>query len=247
MKTGTRAGRVISATNEQKLRDAQMAIGEVLAQLGDANSRAGGPQVELRTYTMGGIEARAAADGEPAKISGYAAVFNMPSVLLYGFRERIEPGAFADSVAQNDIRALWQHDSARVLGRTGPGTLRLWEDEHGLAFELMPPDTQDGRDAVTLIKRGDINQMSFGFNVPTGGDSWAEDDDGIPLRTLHSVDLMEVSPVTWAAYPGTNVTILRSTPDWVRRALAYGVDNIEVDRARARVDQVLDEHGLIFG
>jgi hypothetical protein len=93
--------------------------------------------------------------------------------------------------------------------------------------------------------------MSFGFNVPPGGDSWSEDEEGIPLRTLRTVSLMEVSPVTWAAYPQTGVGVMRNAPTWVqqRALLALGVDDIAVQadgNARARVLQMLDEHDLIF-
>jgi HK97 family phage prohead protease len=175
-------------------------------------------------------------------------VFNKLSVFLYGFREKIAPGAFTESLAGGDIRALWQHDTARVLGRTKSGTLRLWEDDQGLAFELEPPDTQDGRDAVTLIRRGDVDQMSFGFNTPIdGGDSWEEDDSGMPIRTLRKVNLLEISPVTWAAYPDTGVSVMRSAPEWVQRALCpNGVDDKEAKtKARARLDLMLKQVELL--
>lgn len=225
------AGRVLSAKNETKLRQAVEALSEVLAMLesGEENdARAAAPRTEHRTYDIGNMEVRRV-DGVPT-IAGYAAVFNRQSVMLYGYREAIVPGAFADSL-MGDIRALWQHDSTQVLGRTKAGTLRLWEDNDGLAFELQPPDTQTGRDAVTLIERGDVDQMSFGFNVPAGGDTWAETDDGTPLRMLRKADLVEISPVTFPAYPDTAVGILREAPDWVRRALHTGVDHSSTEAA----------------
>src|SRR4030095_116029 len=127
----------------------------------------------------------------------------------------------------------------------------VWEDAQGLAFELHPPDTQDGRDAVTLIERGDGDQMSFGFSVPSGGDSGSEDESGVPLRPLRSIQLMEISPVTWAAYPQTGVGVMRSAPAWVQRALGQGVNDTKQDKkakelARARVAQMLQEHDLMF-
>lgn len=233
-----RAGRVLSKKNEDKMRAAMEAIMEVLSQLeGDTEDgeRAAGVSLEQRCATITGLEIRAEAD-KPTMIRGHAALFDTPSVFM-GFRETIAPGAFAESLT-GDIRALWQHDTARVLGRTKSGTLRLWEDDQGLAFELQPPDTQDGRDAITLIERGDVDQMSFGFNVPTGGDTWGKDEDGIPLRTLRTVSLMEISPVTWAAYPQTGVNVVRHAPEWVQRALTQGVDDKEADeeKARARLD-----------
>lgn len=231
------AGRVLSAKNESRLREAVEALAEVLAQLEkgeDEAERAAAPQMEHRTFAMNGLEVRRG-NGTPT-ITGYAAVFNSRSVMLYGYREMILPGAFADSL-MDDVRALWQHDSSQVLGRTKAGTLRLWEDDKGLAFELQPPDTQTGRDAVTLIERGDVDQMSFGFNVPSGGDDWAEDDDGTPLRLLKRAKLVEVSPVTFPAYEATAVGIMRTAPDWVQRALTHGVDNTQPDELRARIAQ----------
>jgi len=253
-----RAGRVLSAANESKLRAALQAVMDVLGQLEvEADSeRATVKEREVRTFSLRSVEIRARG-GKPAVILGHAALFNTPSVYM-GFREMIAPGAFKESLG-GDIRALWQHDTARVLGRTRAGTLQVWEDAQGLAFELHPPDTQDGRDAVTLIERGDVDQMSFGFNVPAGGDSWSEDADGIPLRTLNTVGLMEISPVTWAAYPQTGVGVMRSAPDWVQRALGQGVvakatinandskqDKKAKELARARVAQMLQEHDLMF-
>jgi HK97 family phage prohead protease len=238
--TEWRAGRVLSAKNESKLRAAIEALSDVISQLGldEEDSRAGSVSLEQRTVSITGLEIRAVAD-KPATILGHAALFNTPSLFM-GFREIIKPGAFTDSLS-GDIRALWQHDTARVLGRTKAGTLRLWEDDQGLAFELIPPATQDGRDAVTLIERGDVDQMSFGFNVPPGGDSWAEDEDGIPLRELNKIGLMEISPVTWAAYPQTGVGVMRSAPEWVQRALTHSVDDSSKanDIARARLGLML--------
>lgn len=227
-----RAGRILSAKNEAKLREAVQALSDVLSQLGmdEENSFRSAVSLEQRTVTLSVLEIRAKVD-KPT-ILGHAALFNTPSLYM-GFREIIKPGAFKASLT-GDIRALWQHDSSRVLGRTKNGTLRLWEDDQGLAFELNPPDTADGRDAVTLIERGDIDQMSFGFNVPSKGDSWSEDEDGIPLRTLETVSLIEISPVTWAAYPDTGVNVVRSAPDWVQRALAQGVDDNDDANGKAR-------------
>lgn len=103
-------------------------------------------------------EVRAAGDGKPAMISGYAARFNELSVVLYGmFRERIAPGAFAETLASDDIRSLWNHNADYVLGRNN-GTLRLQEDDTGLFMEVDPPDTQAGRDALISVQRGDVNQ-----------------------------------------------------------------------------------------
>lgn len=261
MKINRRAGRVLSNKNENKLREAVAALTEILSQLADGDDdkrggasaddrglRYGASGVEERCVALGGIEVRAADAGEQPVIRGHAAVFNRLSVYLYGFREQIAPGAFADSLA-GDIRALWQHDAARVLGRTAAGTLKLWEDDMGLAFEISPPGTQDGRDAVELIGRGDVDQMSFGFTVPTGGDEWSENDAGVPIRTLKRVSLIEISPVTFPAYPDTGVGLaMRNAPEWVQRALTQGVSDNEGEaesQPRARADDLLRRINLI--
>ena len=186
---------------------------------------------EVRSYDSK-MEVRQ--DGDDIIVDGYAAVFNRLSTMMYGFREKIAPGAFADSM-QDDIRALWQHDSAQVLGRTRAGTLDLWEDDRGLGFNLKLPDTSVGRDAATLIDRGDIDQMSFGFSVLPDGDEWTEDDGGTLIRTLRNVKLIEISPVTFPAYTDTSIDIVRSAPDWVQRALTHGANHTTVEHSRARL------------
>lgn len=138
-------------------------------------------------------------------ISGYAAVFNALSEDFGRFRERIAKGAFAESI-KKDVRALWSHDSGQILGRTSNNTLTLREDDHGLKFELQLPNTQIGRDALTSIKRKDVTGMSFGFF--TQEDSWTRGKPGEPhIRTLLKVDLFEVSPVAFPAYPATQVSL----------------------------------------
>lgn len=143
-------------------------------------------------------------DGEPAKIVGHAAVFNELSEKLWGFRERIEPGAFAETIKSDDVRALWNHNPDWVLGRNRAGTLTLAEDGKGLAVEIIPPDTQWARDLLTSIQRGDVNQMSFGFQVMD--EAWGKE-DGETIRTLKKVRLFDVSVVTFPAYPQTDAGV----------------------------------------
>lgn len=158
--------------------------------------------MERRFFTL--TELRAETAAEPV-IVGYAAVFNTLSNEMWGFREKIAPGAFAESIAQDDIRAFWQHDTAQVLGRIKSGTLRLVEDDIGLQVRITPPDTQAGRDALVSIARGDVDAMSFGFR--TLDEDWEEKADGLIVRTLKKAKLYEVSPVTFPAYPATSAGV----------------------------------------
>jgi uncharacterized protein len=159
-----------------------------------------------RRYT-GKCELRTvAAEGSgPPKIAGHAAVFDSRSEDLYGFREKITPGAFKNALAKSDIRALLNHDPNFVLGRTRNGMLRAWEGETGLAVEIDPPLTQWASDLLVSIDRGDISQMSFAFRV--GEDRW-EKVQGVNQRTILSFDeIFDVSPVTYPAYPDTDVSL----------------------------------------
>lgn len=161
---------------------------------------------EKRAFECTEIRAEESEDGKKS-IKGYAAVFERDSVPM-GFdgkiRERVAKGAFVDSLKDGDVRALWSHNPDFVLGRTKSGTLKLKEDQKGLAFELDLPDTQVARDAFTLIKRGDVTGMSFGFNIKDF--EWERGEGEKPhIRTLTKVDLHEISPVAFPAYPDTEV------------------------------------------
>jgi len=144
-------------------------------------------------------------EGEESPVMrGHAAVVNAWSADLGGFREMITPGAFSECVG-DDVRALINHDPNTVMGRTKSGTLRISEDDGGLAIENDPPDTSYSRDLQISMKRGDIDQMSFAFSIPEGGDSWRRAEDGIWERTITKIKrLFDVSYVTYPAYPDTS-------------------------------------------
>ena len=169
-------------------------------------------EIEKRTYAC---EIRASTEESgPAKILGYGAVFNSRSENLGGFREVIAPGAF-DSVLEDDVRALFNHDPNFVLGRSASGTVRLSVDESGLRYEIDPPDTQTIRDLVLApMARGDISQSSFAFRIARDGDQWDEDEDGVIVRTVTRVQrLYDVSPVTYPAYVDASAAT-RSLKAW---------------------------------
>jgi len=135
--------------------------------------------------------------------TGYAAVYNSIADIGGYFNEQIAPGAF-DGTLGGDIRALFNHDTAHVLGRTIAGTLRLASDDRGLAVEIDMPDTAMARDLAVSMTRGDISGMSFGFNVTK--QTWDESGPVI-LRTIEAVELFEVSIVTFPAYDATDVAV----------------------------------------
>ena len=160
------------------------------------------------------FEVREETDG--MHFSGYAALFNSPSEPL-PFTEKIASGAFKRSLRQrNDIKFLWNHDAGEILGSTRAGTLKLSEDERGLKVDGLLPNTSRGRDTAELLRRGDIDAMSFGFSVSAGGDSWSSDGTE---RTLKSIRLHEVSIVAWPAYVATAGTVsVRKFDDVAKRA-----------------------------
>lgn len=169
-------------------------------------------EIERRVVTLDELKIEKREDGT-RKIVGHAAVFNQLSEDLGGFREQLAPGAFADAIKTDDVRALFNHNPDFILGRNLSGTLRLKEDSRGLAIEIDPPDTQVARDLMISMDRGDISQMSFGFSVRPNGQNWAKDDNGQVVRTLTKVRLFDVSPVVYPAYPQTDVA-MRSMSEW---------------------------------
>jgi uncharacterized protein len=158
---------------------------------------------ECRTLAVGTVEARAAGDGGPAMIVGYAARFNEPTSIGDFFLEVIAPGAFTEAVANDDVRAVFNHDENLVLGRTKSGTLRIFEDAIGLRYEIDPPDTQTARDLIESMRRGDVSQSSFAFSMRGGAESWDETGN-IPKRTITKIGVLyDVAPVTYPAYDNT--------------------------------------------
>lgn len=190
-------------------------------------------EMERRTIPLE-VRVERRADGQ-AVIRGHAAVFGQLSEDLGGFREQILPGAFADAIQTDDVRALFNHDANFVLGRNRSSTLTMSEDARGLAIEINPPDTQLVRDLVlTPMERGDITQMSFAFSVRPGGQDWAKDDSGQVVRTLKRVRLYDVSPVTYPAYPQTDVSVAQRD---MRSAFADAVSEAEKFKERSRLAQ----------
>lgn len=145
-------------------------------------------------------------DGEGLHITGYFAVFNSIYEIAPGETESVAPGAFSRALGQNDIRALVNHDTTLVLGRTKATTLILREDEHGLWGDiLINPKDQDALNLYERVKRGDVDQCSFGFPWRADGETTDVRADGSVHWTLTDVDLQEVSACTFPAYRETNI------------------------------------------
>lgn len=173
------------------------------------------PPKSERRYAIDGWQAadfQIRAEGDGMTFHGYAAVFNSDSnPLPFWGTERIAPGAFTKTLAEaekknRNLRMFVNHNSDLLLASTRNGSLRLSEDKVGLKVEADLPDTTLGRDTAALLRRGDVDSMSFGF-TPVKYDT-KTDEDGIERTTHTEVNLWEVSPVTsWPAYDATSAFV----------------------------------------
>lgn len=203
--------------------------------------------MERRTYTAElRIEPPSIGKRTPT-ITGYAAKFNTLSEVMpmkdsdgktIYFREQLMPGCFAAAIPVSDVRSLFNHDVNLIMGRTLSGTLRIKEDEIGLAFENDPPDTSYSRDLQISMQRRDITNCSFGFNVADKGDSWARDVDypGQFIRSIHKIArIYDASPVTYPAYVDTSCAL---------RSMHSQFDVEEAAEAKAAADKAEEQRKM---
>lgn len=154
-------------------------------------------------------------DGDAPIIEGYFSVFNTTYDMGYGMSESIAPGAFSKSMG-NDVRALINHDSTLVLGRTKAHTLELREDSHGLWGKItVNPNDGDAMNLYERVKRGDVDQCSFGFNIVSEETDFR--DDGTIHWTITEADLHEVSVCTFPAYEETAVSARKRDLDEIKK------------------------------
>ncbi len=163
-----------------------------------------------------GVKVDTRSDSGKRYVEGYAAVFYDPNdpegtefELWPGFRERIMPGAFDRALKEDDIRCLFNHDSGAVLGRNRSKTLELWVDSIGLGYRCWLAETTWGNNTFISIERGDISGSSFGFELRSEESERIVRGTDVVTRELLDVSVYDVSPVTYPAYLGTDVTILK--------------------------------------
>lgn len=188
------------------------------------------------------VEVRAR--GESKRIAGHAAVFYDGTAATeyelwrYGNErmvERLLPTAFDRALReQDDVRALFNHEPALILGRTAAGTLALATDAVGLAYEIDPPDTQLARDLLASVARGDVSGSSFAFRVEEQVFREQKLADGqlLVVREIVSVRLYDVGPVTYPAYDATTAGL---------RSAGAGSDQEEI---RTALDEWRRQRGL---
>ena len=137
-------------------------------------------------------------------IEGYFSVFNTNYELWPGATESVAPGAFSKTLS-GDVRALVDHESHLVLGRNKAGTLELQEDSRGLWGRIkINPSDSDAMNLYERVRRGDVDQCSFGFDILSEDTEFRE--DGSVHWTIREVKLYEVSVVTFPAYEETSVS-----------------------------------------
>lgn len=152
-------------------------------------------------------------DGEEKRIEGYFSVFNSVYEIAPGMTESVAPGAFTETI-DGDVRALIDHETMYVLGRTTKGTLELRQDDKGLFGSiLINPNDQDAMNAYARVKRGDVDQCSFGFDILSEETEFR--DDGSCHWTITSVKLYEVSVCTFPAYAETSVEARREDKEQI--------------------------------
>jgi len=180
--------------------------------------------VEKRSIPPGELRVESR-DGEVSVMSGYGALFNSWTMIGGSFREMVLPGAFADTIRDDKVKALWNHDRAYVLGsnRANPPTLELLEDEKGLRYSIdLPQHAYWLPTLVESVQRGDTEGSSFSFQATE--DRWESDEEG-EKRSIIKARIFDLGPVTFEAYEGTEIA--------VRSLISVDIDIASLSKALA--------------
>ena len=201
-------------------------------------------QVERRVI-MADVEVRNAEKGTP-KLVGHGSVFNTETVIAGRFREKVEPGAFRDSVKEDDIRVLFNHDANYVLGRQSAGTATVVEDGNGLRYEAdVNPNDPQAMSVAAKVQRRDVTGSSFSFTIESDDDEeWIAPDKrgGLPLRVIKRAKVFDVGPVTFPAYVQAEASARSLTrADELTQAEVRAVEMAERSAALAAMDAALAE------
>lgn len=176
--------------------------------------------MEKRTFTLN--ELRAVNQANPRRLRGMAVVYDQPADVGGKWMESIRPGALTRSLKiDRDIKARFEHRD--LLGSTSNNTLRLTDTPEGLAVEIDVAETRAGDDVLSLVDRGDIRGMSFGFLPAPGGQTWARE-QGKLTRSLTDIDLFEVTITDSPVFTGTSVSLRSASPEAIAQAEALLAD-----------------------
>ena len=162
------------------------------------------------------LTTRAEADGQEMYIEGYFAVFGRETELWPGAFEEIASGAF-DETLSNDIRALINHDTTLVWAGPRPEPWNSRQTTGPVGRVKINPNDIDAVNLYERVKRGDVDQCSFGFNITSEETDWR--DDGTVKWTITGIDLHEVSVVTFPAYEDTGVQARKEAVEQHRERL----------------------------
>jgi len=209
--------------------------------------------IEYRDFEL--QEMRADNQDGKRRLVGYTAVFDQEVDIAGYFREVFRQGSFAKTLQEYDQVALWNHDTGAPLARKSAGTLALREDEHGLHVEIELNNTSWADDVFESVNSGVVKGMSIGFSVLKADWSDLEDAEKLPLREIKEARLYESSPVTFPAYPTTEIqaraifetsgltrkadrTITTSEPDGRE---VHSADSVESHEPDAKAEPVAAE------
>jgi hypothetical protein len=180
-----------------------------------------GRQRTCRIFDVDTLELRAGANEKESHLVGHGAVYDRWSVDLGGFKELFEQGTFSESIKRDDIRSLKNHDPNYILGRSRAGTLTLEEDAKGVKFDVTLPDTTYAQDLRVSVERRDITGCSIIFSVDPKNERWFVDGEEVEFldalmamwdekkhkveRRISKANMYDIGPVTFPAYPQTDV------------------------------------------